>query len=189
MKRKIIALLMALVLLIPVLAAAETAVLPFGLALGMDGEQVSAAFAADPALAALKPDFSDWYNGAVEYSFENVPIPGTALTAESLYVQIDRNNSQMASRLSTVSFSLMPTEDNIAAFREALAALEATLGAPESDPFGADAVEAYVEWGTLSASWSTESLRIALNLNRMYEESITLQYTSRLNYDKADLGL
>ena len=70
-----------------------------------------------------------------------------------------------------------------------MAALSPTLGAPEGDPFDAAAVDTYVEWGTLSASWTLADTRVALTLNRMYEESITLQYTSRLNYDKADLGL
>jgi len=63
-----------------------------------------------------------------------------------------------------------------------------TLGAPESDPFSDEAADAYVEWGTLDASWTLPDARVSLSLNRMYEESITIQYSSRLNYDKADLA-
>lgn len=189
MKRKIIALTLALMLLVPALAVAEGATLPFGLALGMDGEQTRAAFAADPTLAKLTPDKSDYGSGAVEYVFEDVAIPGTSLTANSLSVQIDQNNSKKAERLTTLGFTIDPAEDSIASFRAVLAALSATLGAPEGDPFDAAAVDTYVEWGTLSASWTLADTRVALTLNRMYEESITLQYTSRLNYDKADLGL
>ena len=96
MKRKIIALTLALMLLVPALAVAEGATLPFGLALGMDGEQARAAFAADPTLAKLTPDKSDYGSGAVEYVFEDVAIPGTSLTANSLSVQIDQNNSKTA---------------------------------------------------------------------------------------------
>jgi hypothetical protein len=189
MKRKIIAITLALMLLLPALAAAEGETLPFGLALGMDGEQTRAAFAADATLSSLTPDKSDYGNGAIEYVFENVTIPGTDLTADSLSVQIDQNNSQKAERLTSVGFTIDPVDDSVAAFRKVLAALAASMGEPESDPFGADAVDTYVEWGTLSASWSTPSMRVALTMNRMYEESLTLQFTSRLNYDKADLGL
>ena len=189
MKRTIIALTLAFMLLLPTLALGDTSALPFGLALGMDGEQARAAFAADPVLATLTPDKEEYGGGAVEYTFEDVAIPGTSLTATNLSVQIDQNNSAKADRLSAVGFTLSPADGSIAAFREVLAALTATLGAPESDPFAAEAVDSYVEWGTLSASWSLPDLRVALTMNRMYEESITLQYTSRLNYDKADLGL
>ena len=39
----------------------------------------------------------------------------------------------------------------------------------------------------LDASWTFDDSRIGLSLNRMFEESITLQCTSRLNYDATDL--
>lgn len=189
MKRTILAIAMALLLLMPALASAQGDTLPFGLAMGMSGEQTRAAFAADPTLSALNPDKSDYGNGAIEYVFDNVPIPGTDLTASSLSVQIDENNSQQADRLTSVGFTIDPLDDSIAAFRTMLAALTTTFGAPESDPFNAEAADTYVEWGTLSASWSPSTMRVALTMNRMYEESLTLQFTSRLNYDKADLGL
>ena len=189
MKRTIVAIALTLMLLLPTLAAAEGDSLPFGLALGMDGEQARAAFAADSTLSSLTPDKSDYGNGAIEYVFEDVLIPGTDLTANSLSVQIDQNNSQKAERLTSVGFTVDPVDDSIAAFRKVLTALVASMGDPESDPFGTDAVDTYVEWGTLNASWSLPTMRVALTMNRMYEESLTLQFTSRLNYDKADLGL
>lgn len=188
MKRKLVALALALMLLTPALSLGEGAALPFGLAMGMNGDQARAAFAADPALAALSPDKSDYGNGAVEYVFESVPIPGTELVADSMSVSIDQNNSQKQDRLTSVSFTITPSEHSIADFRALLAALTATLGAPEGDPFDEDAVAGYVEWGTLDASWALADMRVALTMNRMYEESVTLQFTSRLNYDAADLA-
>lgn len=187
MKMRMIAFLLALVLLVPALALGESTPLPYGLAMGMDKDGVYAAFAADETLAALTPDVSE-YSGAAEYTFENVPIAGTDINATSLSVQVDQNNSAKADRLSGISFVISPAENSIAAFRTMLTALMQTLGAPQNDPFEEDAAELYVEWGTLDASWTFADVRVSLTLNRMYEESITLQYSSRINYDKADLA-
>ncbi len=187
MIRKLTALALAVLMLAPALALAEGAALPFGLALGMNGDQARAAFAADPVLSALTPDKEE-YGTSVDYYFEGVAIPGTELIADELSVSIDQNNSQKQDRLTSVTFTISPSEHSIADFRALLAALTAMLGAPESDPFGEDAVAAYVEWGTLDASWATADMRVALTMNRMYEESVTLQYNSRLNYDAADLA-
>ena len=60
--------------------------------------------------------------------------------------------------------------------------------APNADPFGEDGVNGYVEWGTLDAAWATDSARASLSLNRMFGDSVSILYTSRLNYDAADLA-
>lgn len=187
MIRKLTALALAVLMLAPALSLAEGSALPFGLALGMNGDQTRAAFAADPVLSALTPEKEE-YGTSVDYYFEDVAIPGTELTADELSVSIDQNNSQKKDRLTSVTFTISPSEHSIADFRALLAALTATLGAPEGDPFGTDAVAAYVEWGTLDATWATADTRISLSMSRMYEESVNLQYSSRLNYDAADLA-
>ena len=48
-------------------------------------------------------------------------------------------------------------------------------------------VESYVEYGNLSASWTKADVRISLYMSRMYAESLTLDFSNRLCYDKADL--
>lgn len=188
MMKKTLALVLVLALLIPAAALGEASTLPFGLKIGMSKDEAKAAFDADATLSAIKHDKEDYDNGTVEYSFEDVAIPGTDLTADSFSVQVDENNSTKTDKLTTLSFEIKPTDNSIAMFRKLLTALTATLGAPESDPFNNEAADTYVEWGTLDASWTLPDMRVSLSLNRMYEESITVQYTSRLNYDKADLA-
>ena len=188
MKQKILAILVVIAIAIPALGLGEATLLPFGLQMGMNANQTREAFAADATLSALTPDKSDYGNGAVEYLFEDVLIPGTDLTVDNLYVQVDQNNSAKADRLSSISCEITPEDNSIALFRKLFTALTAKFGAPESDPFSPDAANNYVEWGTLDASWTLPDVRVSLTLNRMYEESITVQYSSRLNYDKADLA-
>ena len=184
----LVAILLALMLLLPAASLAEGTALPFGLQMGMSPIQVTEALTADATLGSLTPDTEDYGNGAVEYRYSNVKIPGTELTADSLSVQVDRNNSAKEDRLTEIGFVLSSPEQSIAAFRQVLAAMTASLGAPDADPFGEEAVGAYVEGGTLDASWTTADTRISLSLSRMYEESLSVQYSSRLNYDPADLA-
>jgi len=189
MARKLLAFLVLFTLLLPAAALGEATALPYGLALGADAADTEAAFAADAVLGAVEYQKVDDGNGVVEYVFENVAIPDTALTASSLNVQIDQNNSLKVDRLTMVSLYLSPAQDEgIAAFRELLTAMTAALGAPEADPFGQSGVAQYVEWGTLSASWTTDDVRVSLSLSRMYEESVNILYSSRVNYDEADLA-
>ena len=188
MKRKLLALLIAVMLTVPFAGLAEATQLPYGLALGMDQAAAKAAFAADETLAALPSDLQDYGNGVVEYVFENVPVPGMDATAATLSVQLDRNNSKREERLSMITLTLDAQADSIKTFRTALAALTQTLGQPSSDPFAEESVQGYVEWGTVYANWAQPDVRVSLTLNRMYEESVTLQYTSRMNYDVADLA-
>lgn len=188
MMKKTLAMVLVLALLIPAAAMGEASTLPFGLKIGMSKDEAKAAFDADATLSAIKPDKEDYDNGALEYNFEDVAIPGTDLTADSFSVQVDENNSAKTDKLTNLNFVITPADNSIATFRELLTAMTATLGAPESDPFSDEAADAYVEWGTLDASWTLPDARVSLSLNRMYEESITIQYSSRLNYDKADLA-
>ncbi|MDD3212907.1 MAG: hypothetical protein PHY64_04500 [Eubacteriales bacterium] len=187
MVKKIMVILLILSLLIPAAALGETTALPFGLALGMDIPATKAAFAADATLAAQEPE--ELVNdSAVEYDFTDVAIPGTDMTAYNFSVQIDQNNSQRADRLTMLTFDVEPGDNSIATFRTLLSAMTASLGAPDSDPFDENGVAQYVEWGTLSASWTAEDVRVSLSLSRMYSDSINILYSSRLNYDEADLA-
>ena len=182
--KKLIALVLSLAFLIPAAALAEG--LPFGLSFGMNEEKAEAAFAADETLSTLTWDKEDYGAGSVCYVFNDVTAPGTELVASSSEVQVDTNNSAGEMRLSNVSLVFDPGEtESIACFRTLYNVLRATYGEPESDPF-AD-VNGYIEWGTLYASWETEDTRVSLSLSRMYEDSVMLNYSSRLNYDKADL--
>ena len=188
MLRKGIALWLALALLLPAVALGEATALPFGLKLGMNAQEAEAAFAADATLAGIKPDKEDYGAGAVEYMFDDVAIPGTELIATSLSVQVDQNNSARADRLTSLSFTITPSDRSIESFRTLLATLTAAYGAPTSDPFDAQAKDTYVEWGTLDAAWTLPDVRVSLSMARMYEESVMIQYSSRLNYDPADLA-
>ena len=185
--KKMIAALLATLMLLPAVALGEATELPFGLKLGINADEAKAIFASDAILAAIESSEVDSGTNAVEFVFENVAVPGTTLIASSLSVQIDQNNSDRADRLTSISFVRNPEANSIADFRALLEAMTATYGAPASDPFNEDGANAYEEWGTLDATWTMTDVRISLSLNRMYEESITIQYSSRINYDRADL--
>jgi len=185
--RKALALLLMVALLVPVSALGEATTLPFGLTLGMNGTQAEAAFAADPILSAIKAGKQDDGNGTIEYSFDQITVPGTDLTAYNLNIQIDRNNSEQADRLSMISYSLTPTGNGIGDFRKLLTAFTEQYGDPDADPFNEGGTAQYVEWGSLNADWTKDDLRISINLSRMYEESLSITYSSRINYDAADL--
>ena len=188
MARKMIALLLAAALLLPAVALGEATPLPFGLKLGLNAKETEAAFDADAVLTKLSPDKSSSDGGTVDYVFENVPIPNVDVNATSLTVEIDQNNSAKATRLSSINFVISPLDQSIATFRKILAAMTQTLGAPDSDPFDEASADNYMEWGTLDAYWTRDDVRISLSLSRMFEESVTILYTSRQNYDKADLA-
>jgi hypothetical protein len=187
MLKKVLALMLSLALLLPMAALGEATTLPFGLKLGMNATDAEAAFAADATLATVKYEKLDDGNGTVEYTFENVPVPDTDLTAYSLNVQIDQNNSAKADRLTMVSYNITPGDDNIAVFRELLTAMTTELGTPDADPFNDDGTAQYVEWGTLTANWTRDDVRVSLNISRMYEDSLSVMISSRVNYDKTDL--
>jgi hypothetical protein len=188
MARKIFAFLTAIALLLPAAALGEATALPYGLSLGMNAAQTEAAFAADATLAAATFEKVDDGDGTVEYLFENVAIPGTELTAATLSVQIDLNNSLQEDRLTSVDFSVLLEESGIPVFRRLLASMTDALGAPDGDSFDESGVEQYVEWGTLDASWTKADVRVSLSLSRMYGDGVSVLYSSRLNYDEADLA-
>lgn len=187
MLKKALTLLLAIALLAPVSAFAEATALPFGLKLGMNETQAEAAFAADPTLSAVKPDQQNDGNGTIEYSFEQITVPDTDLTAYNLNIQIDRSNSKQADRLTMISYNLTPTGNGIGDFRKLLTAFTKQYGTPDTDPFNDDGTAEYVEWGSLNADWTKDDLRISLNLSRMYEQSLSITYSSRINYDASDL--
>lgn len=186
--KRIITVLLALAMLLPVTAIGEAAALPFGLTMGMSPEQAEAAFKASDALAKLTPDKVDNDDGSIEYIFDDVAIPGADGITGSLTVDVDQNNSLREYRLTSISLEIGSPENCISLYRTLLASMTAQLGAPNADPFGEDGVNGYVEWGTLDAAWATDSARASLSLNRMFGDSVSILYTSRLNYDAADLA-
>lgn len=188
MAKRMMVILLILSLLIPAAALGEATALPFGLTVGMDISETTAAFAADETLSAQAPEKIDDGNGTIEYDFSNITVPGTDLSANNFSVQIDQNNSLHADKLTMLTFSIDPGDNSIASFRTLLASITASLGAPDSDPFDENGVAQYVEWGTLSASWTLEDVRVSLSLSRMYEDSLGIFYSSRINYDSADLA-
>ena len=190
MNKRLLALLVSIALVLPALALGEGSTLPYGFQFGMNTDAVEAAIAADATLSKMEPDIEDDDESAVEYLFFDVAIPGTELSADSVSLQIDENNSDLTDKMTSLSFVLNPESDqSIGIYRTLLTAMSATLGAPELDPFSDESsVASYVEWGTLDAYWTLPDARISLSLNRMFGDSITLQYSSRLNYNKADLA-
>ncbi len=190
MMKKLLALSLLLCLaLLPAALAEETATpLPFGVNFQMDGDAVAAAVGG-------KAEFLSYYgeedeaDGTGYVDVQGVSLGIGDLTAEFLDFDVQRNNSAREPRLTLISATLHTSADNgIAAFRSALAALTAEYGQPDNDPFDAAAVESYVEFGGLDATWTKPDVRINLTLQRMYAENLTLSYSSRLNYDAADLA-
>ena len=181
--KKFFSLLLALALVaaaLPALAQEATA-LPYGLTFQMDFDAATAVLGGD------KVAKEEWDDGVGSLTLQNVPSGIGDLQADQLSCQIDRNNSAKASRLSMISYMLPIGENSISSFRAVLAALTDMYGAPDSDPFDADATQGYVEYGNLAATWTKADARISLSLGRMFTESLSLNIANRLCYDAADL--
>lgn len=185
--KKLLSLLLTLGLLLsacPALAQAadEATPLPLNVAFGMNMDELSALLGSD----AQK---ETWYEDDTETGslmLEAVEII-SGLTAADVTFQVDRNNSAKAPRLSLITASLPVGENVIASFKNALASLSAVYGTPDNDAFDESGVQGYVEYGNLSATWTKDDVRVNLNMNRLYDESLSLDYSYRLNYDAADL--
>ena len=158
--------------------------LPFGVAFGMTHDELDAAL-------NQPGSWETWYEDDAEYgslSLQDVALGIGDLKATNLYFEVDRNNSAKAPRMCILSAGLEIEGGVIAAFRKALSAMTEAYGQPDADPFNEEGVQGYVEYGALSASWTKPDVRINLNgYNRMYEESLSLDFTYRLSYDAADL--
>lgn len=187
MKKIISILLIAILGLCTLPALAETAdsatTLPMGVSFGMSMDELSAVLG-DDAVREM------WYEQDDETGtlmMEAVEMGIGDITAANLYFQVDRNNSDKTPRLSMISGDLPVGENVIANFKALLSAMTEVYGAPDSDPFDEGGVESYVEYGMLSATWTKPEVRINIGMNRMYDESLNLDYTYRLNYDAEDL--
>ena len=189
MKRMLMILTAVLLATLPLSGLCETVSteLPYGMVFGLNVAEVEAMYRSDATLAKLTVNKESYDDGVTTFVFDDAPIPGTQLVAGSLSLQVDENNSGNAPRLSMMTFLVNPVTDSIAAFRAALQALTAAYGAPQSDPFGEDGVNSYVEWGNLSALWELGDARISLSLSRMYQESLSVSYMSCYNYLASDL--
>lgn len=182
MKKKLAALALALLLLAPSIAAVakEATALPYGVTFQMD-------YAAVLETLGDAVEEDAWEDEAGVLLLPAGPSGVEGLEAEGLSFQVDRNNSDRASRLSQISISLPTGDSSVASFRKALTALIGAYGQPDGDPFGEESVSNYVEYGNLSATWTNEDARINLSLSRMYQESLTLEISNRLCYRAEDL--
>lgn len=179
--KRLFALILALMLPLCAAVAEEKTPLPFGVDFQMDYATVKETLG-----EGVQED--DWGDETGMLTLTDVGAGYGDLKAEYVYFQIDRNNSAAASRLSQISMTILCDGNSIADFRAALAALTAAFGAPDSDPFSEEAVEYYVEYGNLSANWIKPDVRVNLSMSRMYGDSLSLDITNRILYDKADLA-
>lgn len=192
MKKCLIVLLALAVLCLPLTGMAETAdvPLPYGVAFGMNLEEVTQAVG-EGALV------EEWYgdenekDGTGSIFLENVPLGIGNIQAGFMSFDVSRNNSPREPRLDSINLSVIYEGNCIAAFRSTLADLTAVYGQPDSDPFDEYARESYQEFGNLSASWTLPDTRIYLSLNQAYTDngSIDLSYAYRLCYDLSDLDM
>ena len=187
MLKKMFATLLCLCLLVCALPAMaqEATALPFGLTFAMGWEEAAAALGDQAQQEPWEEDGGEGVIGSIW--LENCDLGIGTLKASYLYLDVNRNNSALQPRLYDIICTL-PTGDNaIAAFRDALSQVQAVYGAPDSDPFDPSGVESYVEFGALSASWTKDDVRISLNMQRMYGDSLSLDFANRLCYSADDL--
>ena len=181
--RKLLALMLVVLMTVPGFCLAEESKateLPKGVTFQMDYDAVLAALGEGVAEDEWEEDV-----GTLMLSDTDAGIGD--LKASEISFQVDRNNSGRVSRLSQIDLYLPGGENSIASFREALAAITAVYGEPDGDPFDAAGVEGYVEYGGLHATWTKPDVRINLSLSRMYQESMSLDFSNRLCYDADDL--
>lgn len=186
--KKYLALLMIMVLAAAPAALAEDAAtpLPLGATFEMDGPALVEAIGGD---AEFVPYFEDDDTETGNIQLSNVDLGIGGMTATFVCFDVQRINSAREPRLSLVSVTLDPGNNSIASFRSALEALTGVYGAPDNDPFGEDAVDMYVEYGMLDASWVKDDVRIYLSLQRMYEDYLELSFSPRICFDASDLDV
>ena len=166
--RKLLALMLVVLMTVPGFCLAEESKateLPKGVTFQMDYDAVLAALGEGVAEDEWEEDV-----GTLMLSDTDAGIGD--LKASEISFQVDRNNSGRVSRLSQIDLYLPVGENSIASF---------------SDPFDAAGVEGYVEYGGLHATWTKPDVRINLSLSRMYQESMSLDFSNRLCYDADDL--
>lgn len=181
--KKIAAVIMTLALTLTLAAGAvadEATALPFGVSFSMDYDTAHKTLGEGA-------EADDWGEETGMLMLGECEVGIGALKALDVSFQIDRNNSDNASRLSQISISLSVDGGAIAAFRAALGDMTAAYGAPDEDPFNEMGVENYVEYGNLSATWTKADTRINLYMSRMYYESLVLDFTNRICYNADDL--
>ena len=176
-------LMMALTAAPGALAEEASTPLPYGVNFRMDGQAVAEAIGNG---AAFTPYYEEEAETGAVYLDETALGLGD-LRAEYVTFEVQRNNSPEEPRLYLISAGLPVSGNGVKDFRDALEALKAIYGEPDGDPFDEAGVEGYVEYGTLSASWTKADTRVNLTLGRMYGTYLSLDFSSRLCYDAADL--
>ena len=179
--KKWFAILLTMCLLACSAALAEETALPGGVNFYMNANEVAKALG--PAA-----EISYWEEEGAEGTVYAETFDGfDGLNVTSASFDVTANNSDKAPRLAQINLTLDVGDDCIQAFRDALLAMTAAYGEPDSDPFDESCVQTYVEYGTLGAYWTKADVRIALDMYRMYNESLTVSFTNRLCYDAEDL--
>ena len=176
-------LMMALAAAPGALAQEASTPLPYGVNFHMDGQALVEAIGDG---AAFTPYYDEDKEIGAIY-LDQTALGLGDLQAECVTFEVQRNNSPEEPRLSLISAGLPVNGNGVQDFRNALEAVKAVYGEPESDPFDELAVESYVEYGMLSAAWTKPDVRINLTMGRMYGAYLSLDFTSRLCYDAADL--
>ena len=159
-------------------AAAETA-LPYQTKFGMSPEQTLSCLNANGTFECCQEE--EFFT----YYAENAKNTVGQLNTSSLTFTLTANNANQAPELDLIDFQLPFDGDVIAAYRNALKEFTAIYGSPDDDPF-LD-VDAYVEYGTLSAYWTFDDARITLTMQRMYGDRINAYFTRRICYNADDL--
>lgn len=185
MKKYLALLLMMALAAAPGALAQEAATpLPYGVSFDMDGQAVADAIGDGAVFAPYFED--DEEVGSISLD-GGIALGLGGLQANYVTFEVARNNSPEEPRLYLISAGLPVSGNGVKEFRDALDALKALYGEPDNDPFDESGVECYVEYGTLSATWSKADARINLSMGRMYGAYLSLDFTSRLCYDAADL--
>lgn len=164
-------------------AMAEEQLLPFGLRTDMSWNDGVALLGESAELQPWSDTGDDAEVGSIycsDLSFEGLEV-------DVLEANFSRNNSKRESRLSNVLLQLKLGDNVIEDFRKAFSALTALYGDADENPFNADGIEQYVEFGTLDAFWTRDTLRINLSMNRAYNDFVAVNYIPRINYDADDL--
>lgn len=185
MKKTLLALVLMLCLCLSAAVAEEPTPLPFGMSYTMNWKETYAAAGENAQSDTWETEDDEVSVGSIYV--EDVDIGVGTLHASTIYFEVNDSNSAREGRLFDVLCLLVPGDNVIASFRDALAQVSSVYGDPDNDPFDEESVAAYVEYGALSASWTRTDVRINLYMQRAYDDSLTLEFSNRLCFDADDL--
>lgn len=180
--KKTLALLLVMAMSAAPCAMAEentATALPYGVTFEMDAQAVT---------EATGGDYEDYEGGSGVVTLMDSSLNVVELNAGMIEFEITTNNSERVPRLETIMADLPTGGNSILAFRKALAAMTAVYGRPDGDPFDAGAVQSYVEYGGLNATWTKADVRINLSLSRLWGDRLSLDFANRMCFNPEDLN-